>query len=459
MIVEPINDTDCLGQLTTFARELAPSTLVRLVAQRLGTREDVIMWLQSLPQADDHGDEHVRLHQCDVPQRTRLVSRRSQLRRAIVRRADVARRDRSEDAARARDRRQTASSHGPRRAVRRPLARGRSVSAPEREPEFQWGDLLTGTHQYVGKPILKFYLGDAGGKVADALGDQEDKLVGQETKRSSPKKSPRPRPPARNAPSRSPSRQQPKPQPAAPAARRAAGALRLRAAHRSGGEPSKRNQPPSGEEEKMPRKKKSRVVRAVPPSDGAAARRYVQAAGRDGAWCTRRASRKRNASGGALVEKAGSTFIPVLGGLAGGTAAVIATQKWNAHPGLVAAGAAAAGIAAMTMGKQPWLRQAGAGAVVGAAVVGAVPHIVGAFDKHAPRRRAAASRSRRRVHRMAEGDGFVTRGELNDALGKLADSHKETQKQQTCDLLTALRDEIRKVVAEGPNGPGLPASA
>ena len=58
------------------------------------------------------------------------------------------------------------------------------------------------------------------------------------------------------------------------------------------------------------------------------------------------------------------------------------------------------------------------------------------------------------MHRMAEGDGYVTRQELNDALGKLADSHKETQKQQTCDLLTALRAEIREVIAEGPNGPG-----
>ena len=60
MIVEPINDVECLGQLTTFARELAPSTLVHLVAKRLGTREAVILWLQSLPQADDHGDELLR---------------------------------------------------------------------------------------------------------------------------------------------------------------------------------------------------------------------------------------------------------------------------------------------------------------------------------------------------------------------------------------------------------------
>ena len=52
------------------------------------------------------------------------------------------------------------------------------------------------------------------------------------------------------------------------------------------------------------------------------------------------------------------------------------------------------------------------------------------------------------ANRGADTDGFVTRDELNDALDKLADSHKEVQKQQTCDLLSALREEIRKVVVE-----------
>jgi hypothetical protein len=208
----------------------------------------------------------------------------------------------------------------------------------------------------------------------------------------------------------------------------------------------------------MPRKKKSRVVRGAPPSTATEKEpRHKPQIETVVVHTTR--ERKRNASGGGLADKAGSTLVPVLGGLASGTAAVIATQKWNAHPGLVAAGTAAAGIAAMTFAKQQWLRQAGAGAVVGAAVVGAVPHIVGAFRKTAPHHDAQPKPQASNVQRMAEGDGFVTRGELNDALGKLADSHKETQKQQTCDLLTALRTEIRGVIAEGPNGPGLPAAS
>jgi hypothetical protein len=58
-------------------------------------------------------------------------------------------------------------------------------------------------------------------------------------------------------------------------------------------------------------------------------------------------------------------------------------------------------------------------------------------------------------HRADDGgDGYVTRQELNDALNKLANTQKEGQKQQTCDLVAALDDRIKKVIAEGPNGPG-----
>jgi hypothetical protein len=155
--------------------------------------------------------------------------------------------------------------------------------------------------------------------------------------------------------------------------------------------------------------------------------------------------KNRNASGEVFGGR--GTLLPILGGVAGGTAAVMASQKWSAHPGLVAAGAAGAGLLAMTMGKQSWLRQAGAGAVVGAAVVGAVPLVVGAFQS-SPQQQAAHAPSptpqKAAPHRGADGtgDGFITRQELNDALSKVADQ----QKQGHCDLLSAL-DDIRKIVA------------
>jgi hypothetical protein len=217
VIVDPINDTDCLGQLTVFARELAPSTLVQLVAKRLGTRETVILWLQSLPQADDIGDERVRFIQCDVPQRTRLFPddpncvERSFGALMLLEVIDP------------KTPRALATVDKPLRHTGLVEQYGGHWHAVDLFPRrnasrnFQWGDLLTGTHQYVGKPILKFYLGDSGGKVADALGEQEDKLVGQDKKKQ-PEKKPAPPPAGAQRPVAQPKPPQPKPQPAAPAA-------------------------------------------------------------------------------------------------------------------------------------------------------------------------------------------------------------------------------------------------
>jgi hypothetical protein len=206
VIVDPINDTECLAQLTTFARELAPSTLVRLVAKRLGTREAVILWLQSLPQSDDHGEEQIRFIMCDVPQRTRLFPddpncvERSFGALMLLEVIDP------------KTPRALATVDKPLRHTGLVEQYGGHWHAVDLFPRrnanrnFQWGDLLTGTHQYLGKPILKFYLGDSGAKVADALGEQEAKLVGQDKKKTAP-------PPAAGA-QRPVEQQQPKPEPA-----------------------------------------------------------------------------------------------------------------------------------------------------------------------------------------------------------------------------------------------------
>ena len=155
-------------------------------------------------------------------------------------------------------------------------------------------------------------------------------------------------------------------------------------------------------------------------------------------------------------------MLPILGGIAGGAATVYATGKLNAHPVAIAAGAAIGGMALAASSKTPWIKQAAMGAAIGAGTLGGVT-LVGnmlASSKPAPPQPPPKKRGAD-GERDADGaaDGFVTRGELNDALSKLADSHKETQKQQTCDLLTALRDEIKKVIAEGPNGPGVPTTS
>jgi hypothetical protein len=223
VIGDPVNDRECLDQLTTFARELAPTTLIQSVARRLATREAVITWFQSLPQADDDGDEHVRFIQCDVPQRARLLPddpncvERSLGALMLLEAIDP------------KTLRALATIDKPLRhtgLVERVGAHWRAVDLfPRRNAtrNFDWGkfggDVLQGVHSYVGKPILKFYLGDTGGQVADTLGEQEDKLIGREKKKSPEKNG---APPAAG---KEPQREQTKPgqsKPPSPRARRPA---------------------------------------------------------------------------------------------------------------------------------------------------------------------------------------------------------------------------------------------
>jgi hypothetical protein len=142
-----------------------------------------------------------------------------------------------------------------------------------------------------------------------------------------------------------------------------------------------------------------------------------------------------------MGERAG-VILPLAGGIAGGAATVLATAKFGWHPVAVAAAATAGGIALASASKTPWIKQAAMGAAIGAGALGGVT-LVGQFMQKKPEAHGS-----KKDHRAAEGDGFVTRQELQDALGKLADSHKEAQKQQSCDLLVALREEIRRTVAE-----------
>jgi hypothetical protein len=207
VIVEPINDVECLGQLTKIARELAPTTLIRSVAQKLGEREAVIRWFQSLPQSDDIGEEVIRSIQCDVPQRVRLLP------------DDPNCVERSTGALMLLE---TLEPNTPRAlaTVDQPLrhtglvekygAHWRAVDLfPRRNARRNFDfaefgkDLLQGVHNYVGKPILGFY---GLGGVADTIGDYENKLIGRDKKQPEKKSQP---PPAGGQP-----RSQPRPQPA-----------------------------------------------------------------------------------------------------------------------------------------------------------------------------------------------------------------------------------------------------
>jgi hypothetical protein len=198
VIVDPINDVDCLGQLTVFARELAGSTLIRSVAAHLGTRELVILWLRSLPQSDDFGDENVRFIQCDVPQRTRVLPDDPNcVERALGALMLL-------EAIDPKIQRALATVDKPLRhtgIVELVDGHWRAVDLfPRRNAQrnFSWADLSTpkggkqtlhSIHQQLGTPILKYFLGaKLGGDSANALGGGEDWLV----EKIAPEKKPAP---------------------------------------------------------------------------------------------------------------------------------------------------------------------------------------------------------------------------------------------------------------------------
>jgi hypothetical protein len=195
----------------------------------------------------------------------------------------------------------------------------------------------------------------------------------------------------------------------------------------------------------MAKKKRQTVVRALPPATaGPAIVRHKPQTETVVIHTTR--ERKRNAGGG-LADKGGA-LVPILGGVAGGVATVYGAEKFGLSPVAAAGVGVAAGLGLGSATKTPWMKQALMGVAIGAGTLGGL-QLIASAKSHAV---AAPKPANTNNKRQAEGDGYVTRQELNDALSKLADSHKadlkEQQKQQTCDLLTALRDEIKKVVAE-----------
>ena len=151
--------------------------------------------------------------------------------------------------------------------------------------------------------------------------------------------------------------------------------------------------------------------------------------------------KKRNAGGGGLFGGGVKQMVvPLLGGVAGGAATVYATSKLQMHPVAVAAGTAVAGVAIAASVKEQWIQNAALGAAIGAGTLGGLQLL-----NQATAPKALAQAPAKPALRDA-GDGFITRGELNDALSKAAE-------KQQCDLTTALREEIRKTLADRKRPP------
>jgi len=254
MIVGPLNDRDCLGQVVAAAVSLVPSddarhaaANIRSEAQRRGVAplDFLVDWIRNKPQTDDDGAETIRIVQCDVGQRVRFLS------------------DDPNCVERARDylilaeliepatRRTLETDEGPPRHTRvvelvprmwgvgeaarevvlfprREAARevvlfprrkspssaakrgGRNAMGLPRNVDWaQIGrSILHGTHDYVGKPLLKYFAGDTGVKVADFIGEQEHRLDPAKPSAPSPA-APKPVPPR-------PPQPQPQPRPPSP---------------------------------------------------------------------------------------------------------------------------------------------------------------------------------------------------------------------------------------------------
>jgi hypothetical protein len=73
MLIEPLNDGDCLGLALAQVPAAMARTDVRELAARLGSVAEVVRYLRRLPQLDDTGGpgEGPRIA-CDVPQRVRV---------------------------------------------------------------------------------------------------------------------------------------------------------------------------------------------------------------------------------------------------------------------------------------------------------------------------------------------------------------------------------------------------
>lgn len=78
MILEPLNDQQCLGQLVARARAELGQPRAYQEAARLGSPANVVRYLRSLPQLDDDGSYRRRSRkdgvQCDVWQRLRFMA-------------------------------------------------------------------------------------------------------------------------------------------------------------------------------------------------------------------------------------------------------------------------------------------------------------------------------------------------------------------------------------------------
>lgn len=137
-----------------------------------------------------------------------------------------------------------------------------------------------------------------------------------------------------------------------------------------------------------------------------------------------------------------SPIVPILAGAGGAVIASLAAEKAGLSPTVAAWGTAAAG-AATALGSTGITRQIATGVGAAGACLGAVSLFAGMRAEAA--KKEAAQRQSETAKRQAESSNFVTRDELNVALGRAVD---DASQKSSGALAAALREEVKQAVFE-----------
>ncbi len=140
-------------------------------------------------------------------------------------------------------------------------------------------------------------------------------------------------------------------------------------------------------------------------------------------------------------------LVPVISGVAAGVGSAWAATKLPINPLYVTGGIAALGGLTAWRARTPWIKQVGLGVAIGSGVLTAM---AGAgtlvqYGQHHPDKE-----KKEKEKRAAEGDGYVTRQELQAALTQVAEGQKQTQ----CDVVAALHEIKQTMAAMSANDNG-----
>jgi hypothetical protein len=144
------------------------------------------------------------------------------------------------------------------------------------------------------------------------------------------------------------------------------------------------------------------------------------------------------------------------GAVAGGAATVIIAEKAGLTPLMAGVATSGTALAASTIVQNPMIKDALLGASLGAGgLVGVQMFAKWWAERKAKEHTDGAAKDKKR--QAADAD-VISRDELNRALAEYAERHGGALKAAHCDLLAAMREEMRAIVAEESKAKVTPVS-